>query len=978
VKPERWRQIESLYNKAMELDAVQRTAFLREACGGDEDLQRDIEELLEEEPQGSFLEKPALREIAQEFAATAAPSWIGRQIGNYEFLSLAGAGGMGEVYRARDIKLKREVAVKILSEEFSRDPERVSRFQREAQLLATLNHPHIASIYNLEEADGRRFLILELVEGETVADRLKRGPVPLEEALTIALQIAEALEAAHEKNVIHRDLKPANIKVTAEGTVKVLDFGLAKTLAHEPTAEDIGDPPTNISIAATRKGVILGTAAYMSPEQATGKAVDRRTDIWAFGVVLYELLTGKPPFQGEDLTEILTAVLTGEPAHDALPAKTPAGIRNLLRRCLEKNLKRRVQHMGEARIVIQDALSGATPADPVAAPPKGRERLAWAAACVLMLTTVTFAIGFVLRAPKPSPPMHLSAEIGADESLYTNYGASAILSPDGTRLAFVASGADQKRRIYVRTLDALNATTLSGTENARNPFFSPDGQWLGFFADGKLKKVSMESGAAVVLCDAPDDRGGSWGEDGAIVFTANQTVGLSKVSKEGGLPEPLTTLDLQTGEGTHRWPQILPGGKAVLFTSNARTNNYVDSEIVVYSMASRQRKTVLRGGFYARYLRSGHIVYAHEGTLLAVPFDLQQLEVTGEPAPVLEGLVSNTGPGGAQFSFSETGNLAYVAGRAGPQNVSIDWMDRGGKLTPLRETPDNYLNPKFSPDGKRLALDISDGTRRDIWVYEWEHDNMKRLTLGGEINEYPVWTPDGQRIVYTTEEKDGAYKRYTLWWIRADGAGMAQRLAESKSQQYTPSWHPDGKVLAFRQNNADTGWDIMTLSIEGDEKSGWKPGEPKPFINGAFDERSPAFSPDGRWLAYMSNELGSYDLYVRAFPGPGGKWQISTGVSYPKWSRNGMELFYGSAGGKLMMVTYTASGDIFRFDKPQLWSPSPFTERAGNNDSFDIHPDGKRVAVLKASGIDQPPAYNKVSFILNFFDELRHKLPGKN
>ena len=842
----------------------------------------------------------------------------------------------------------------------------------------SLNHPNIAAIYDLEEENGSRFLILEFVDGQTLADRLRRGPIPVEEALKIALQIAEALEAAHEKNVIHRDLKPANIKITGEGAVKVLDFGLAKALADERTAEDIGNSPTP-SMAVMSSGVILGTAAYMSPEQATRKAVDRRADIWAFGAVLYELLTGKQAFQGEDVTEILTAVVTKEPAHDALPAKTPAAIRNLLRPCLEKNLKRRLQHMGEARILIEDAVSGAEPAGLAGVPRNGRERLARAAAAVLLLTTIVFAIGFMRRAPKPPPVMRLSTDAGVDGRLYTGFGASAILSPDGTRLALVAGGADQKRHISVRSLDALQATTLSGTENARNPFFSPNGEWLGFFADGKLKKISLQGGAAVVLCDAPDDRGGSWGEDGAIVFTPNQTRGLSKVSSAGGMPEPLATLDTQVGEGTHRWPQMLPGGKAVLFTSNARTNNYEDSEIVVYSMASRQRKTVLREGFYARYLPSGQIAYVHEGTLLAVPFDLQRLEVTGQPASILEGVVTAPGPGGAQFSFSQTGNLAYVAGRAGRQNVSIHWMDRGGKLTALRETPGDYSNPAFSPDGKRLALDILDGARRDIWVYEWERDNIKRLTFAGESNGYPVWTPDGERIVYSSQEKDGAHNLYTLWLIRADGAGNAQRLAESRSLQYAPSWRPDGKVLAFRQSNADTGWDIMTLTIEGDEKSGRKPGEPKPFINSASDERNPTFSPDGRWLAYVSNELGSYDVYVRPFPGPGGQWQISTGGGdYPKWSPNGKELFYQTADGKMIMVaTYTVSRDTFRFDKPQLWSPVQFDDRSIAY-SFDIHPDGKRFAVLKATGKGQPPEWNKVSFIFNFFDELRAKLPGKN
>jgi len=579
-----------------------------------------------------------------------------------------------------------------------------------------------------------------------------------------------------------------------------------------------------------------------------------------------------------------------------------------------------------------------------------------------------------VRTPKPPQPMHLSAEIGADASLdTTSNGASALLSPDGTRLALVAIGSDQKPRIYVRSLDQLQATALSGTEGAGDPFFSPDGQWIGFFAEGKLKKISVQGGAAVTLCDAPFDMGGSWGDDGTIVFTPN-IAALSKISSAGGTPQTLTTLDKQVGEVTHRWPQVLPGGKAVLFTSSTGVAgaSFEDAEIVVYSMTSGQRKTVQRGGFYARYLPSRHIVYMHEGTLFAVPFDLKRLEVTGQPAPILEGMVANSGTGGAQFSFSDTGNLVYVAGGGGSQNVSIDWMDREGKFTPLRETPGNYLNPALSPEGKRLALEIFDGKRGDIWVYEWERDTLTRLTFGGEANVFPVWTPDGQRIVYSSQEKGG---EYSLWWIRADGAGDAQRLAESKNNQFVGSWRPDGKVLAFFQLNPGTNFDIMTLPIEGNEKSGWKPGESKPFVNSAFNEAEPTFSPDGRWLAYASNESGSFEVYVRPFPSGDGKWQISTGGGlFSKWSRNGKELFYRTKDSKIMMVTYTASGDSFRADKPQLWSPGQFTDR-GANLNFDLHPDGKRFAVLKAPGTEQAAAVNKVSFIFNFFDEIRRKLP---
>jgi Tol biopolymer transport system component len=903
----------------------------------------------------------------------------GTKLGSYEITAAIGAGGMGEVYQAHDTKLGRDVAIKVLPEAFAHDAERLARFQREAKMLASLNHPNIATIYGLEQSNGTSYLVMELVAGETLAERIKReGTLPVEEALKVAIQIAEALEAAHEKGIIHRDLKPANVKLTPEGKVKVLDFGLAKAFAGDVADSNPSQSPT-LSAVATMQGVLLGTAAYMSPEQARGKAVDKRTDIWAFGCVLYELLTGKQAFAGDDITDILAAVVRAEPDWQALPSATPVKIRDLIRRCLRKDKTLRLQAAGDARIEIHEALTAPVPAEPVAAQRRNRERVAWAAAAALVLTSIAFAIGFVLRAPKPREPMQavrLSAEIGVDANLYTDYGAAAILSPDSTRLAFAATGSDRKRRIYVRLIDQLQATALSGTENAGDPFFSPDSQWIGFFADSKLKKISVQGGAAVTLCDAPSDRGGSWGDDGTIAFAPNNQVALSKVSSAGGMPQPLTTLDQQAGENTQRWPQVLPGGKAVLFTSNTvggTTAGFEDSDIVVYSMASGQRKVVQRGGFYARYLPSGHVVYMHEGSLFAVPFDLKQLEVTGQPTPILEGVVTAPIFGGAQFSFSDTGNLAYVAGGSGRRNLSIYWMDHEGKFTPLRETPGDYLNPAFSPDGKRLALDINEGKRRDIWVYESERGTLVRLTFAGEANGAPVWTPDGQRIVYSSLEKGGVYN---LWWIRANGAGDAQRLTESKRPQFAASWRPDGKVLAFFQLNPSTSADIMTLPIEGDEKSGWTPGEPKPFVSSAFDERGPAFSPDGRWLAYQSNESGSLEVYVRPFPGPGGKWQISTGGGLlPKWSRNGKELFYRTLDSEIMAVTYTASGDSFRADKPQLWSPGQFTDRGLGVYNFDLHPDGKRFAVLKAPGTEQAAAVNKVSFIFNFFDELRRRVP---
>jgi len=902
----------------------------------------------------------------------------GTRLGPYEITSPLGAGGMGVVYRARDTRLERTVAIKVLPAHLSSDPALRQRFEREAKIVSSLNHPHICVLHDIGQQDGIDFLVMEYLEGETLATRLLKGPLPLDKLLQYATEIADALDKAHRSGVVHRDVKPGNIMLTASGT-KLLDFGLAKAAAPVSSGVTLSASAMR-SAPLTLEGTIVGTFHYMSPEQVEGKEdLDGRSDIFSFGAVLYEMVTGRRAFQGKSMLSVASAVLEKDPEPiSTLQPMTPPALERAVRRCLAKDPEDRWQAARDLELELKwiaeaGSQVGASAGAPSASPARGgRERLAWAAAAMLALIAIALSVVLVLRAPKPSQAMRLSADIGADASLSTAFGASAILSPDGMRLAFVASGADQRRRIYVRSLDQLQAAALSGTENARNPFFSPDGQWIGFFVDGKLKKIAIHGGAAVTICDAIDDRGGSWGDDGTIVFTPNNPGALSRVSSAGGTPQPLTTLDRQAGEITHRWPQVLPGGQSVLLTSGTNVGNFEGAEIVVYSMASGQRKTVQRGGFHARYLPSGHLVYMHEGTLFGAPFDLGRLEMIGQPAPILEGVASAPNTGAAQFAFSDSGSLVYVAGGGGVQNVSIYWMDREGKLTPLRETPGDYGSPVFSPDGKRLALEISDGTRRDIWVYEWERDTTTRMTFAGDDNSYPVWTPDGRRIVYSSQERG----TLNLWWISADGAGNAQRLTESRGTPRAHSWRPDGRVLAFRQLHPDTGWDILTLAIEGNETSGWKPGAPRPFVNGPFSQRESAFSPDGRWLAYMSNESGSDEVYVRPFPGPGGKWQISAaGGTFPKWSRNGTELFYRTQDSTIMVATYTASGDSFRADRPQLWSPGQFADLGAGTYAFDLHPDGKRFAVLKALGTEQAAAVNKVNLIFNFLEELRSKLP---
>ncbi len=885
----------------------------------------------------------------------------GTKLGPYEITGAIGAGGMGEVYQARDTKLGRSVAIKVLPEAFSHDPDRLTRFQREAKMLAALNHPNIATIYGLEESNGTSYLVMELVSGDTLAQRIKRdGAVPVEEALAIAKQITEALEAAHEKGIIHRDLKPANVKVTPEGKVKVLDFGLAKAFEGDGTSEDPSNSPT-LSMAATMQGVILGTAAYMSPEQAKGKAVDKRTDIWAFGCVLYELLTGKQAFHGEDVTDILAAVVRAEPDWTALPANISPSIRVLLQRCLRKDRRQRTPDAATIRIEIEDAIAAPKDSGATQAAPASTSKLLWAAGAVAAATTliaVVMAFGW-WRSTRPveRPLVRLDVDLGPDVSLSSYAGADAILSPDGTRIVYVSQG-----RPFTRRLDQPNATELAGTDGAWAPFFSPEGQWVAFFTAGKLQKISVEGGSAITLCDAPNGFGGSWGEDGNIIAALNSVGGLSRIPSAGGPATPVT--DLQSGENTNRWPQILPGGKAVLFTASAPTGTFDGANIEVISLADHRTKTLVRGGTFGRYLPSGHLVFVNQGTLFAVPFDVDRLEVHGTPAPVLDQVSYNAAQGSAQLDFSQNGTLIYRSGGAGGGLLTVAWLDATGKTQPLLAKPGNYRRPSLSPDGQRLALES--GT--DIWVYDWQRDTMTRLTFTGNAYD-PLWSPDGRYIAFLTVEEG-------MDVIRSDGSSKLQPLTQSKNLQVPWSFTPDGKRLAFFQQDSKTAFDLWTMPLESDS-AGLRAGKPEVFLQTPADERYPSFSPDGRWIAYVSDESGTYQVYVRAFPDKGGKWQISnSGGAYPMWSRNGHELFFETLDNHIMVAAYTEKGDSFVADKPRAWSEKQIGGIVNNVKNVDLAPDDKRiVALMPVETAEGQKAQNQVIFLENFFDELRRKVP---
>jgi eukaryotic-like serine/threonine-protein kinase len=888
----------------------------------------------------------------------------GTWLGSYEVVAQIGAGGMGEVYRARDSKLARDVAIKVLPANLVNDPERLSRFQREARMLAALNHANIATIYGLEQSGGVTCLVMELVPGESLADRVKAGPLPIEEALKIAVQIAEALEAAHEKSIIHRDLKPANVKVTPEGKVKVLDFGLAKAYAGNAASDDPSNSPT-LSAAATMQGVILGTAAYMSPEQARGKVCDKRTDIWAFGCVLYELLTAKQAFHGEATTEILAAVLRGEPDWQALPETVPSIIHALLRRCLKKDLNKRARDVGDVRIEMEEALAAPAIAEAVsptkANPAFGRRVLILSAGALLLVAVIASLATWNLKpapAPAAQPVTRTVINLPPGQQLAgLENGPAVALSPDGTHLAYVARlGGSQQ--LYLRAMDSLDARSIPGTDGAVNPFFSPDGQWVGFFAGGKLMKVSMNGGAALSLGDAAFPRGASWSSHGMIAFVPTNVSVLRQMSDAGGAPESLTRLE--KGEFSHRWPEFLPGGNAMFFVAGLTATNWNYAKVVVQSVGTRERVDLVQGGTQPQYSPSGHLVYAQGGNLMAVPFDPQRLAVSGTAAPVVEGVLQSPITGDAQYSISATGSLVYVSGGIQSVQSRLVWVNRNGAEQLVAAPARAYMFPRFAPDGRRVAVGITEqGTQN--WLYDLSRDTLTRLTFEGKANLNPVWTPDGKRVAFNSD-KEGPPN---LFWQLADGSGGLERLTTSQFTQAPSSWSPDGQLLAFIEVKPTTGVDIMVLRL-GDRKV-------QPFLQTPFNETSPRFSPDGRWLAYISDESGRFEVYVQPYPGPGGKWQISTdGGTEPLWNPNGRELFYRS-GDKIIAVEIITQPS-FSAGKSRVLFGGPYQPTPATLTNYDVSPDGQRFLMLKPSEQAQA-APTQINVVLNWSEELKRRVP---
>ena len=893
----------------------------------------------------------------------------GDRLGPYTIVGPLGSGGMGEVYRAHDPRLARDVALKLLPPAFAQDTDRLSRFQREAQVLASLNHQNIGAIHGIEDAAGTRALVLELVEGPTLADRIAQGAIPLDEALGIARQIADALEAAHECGIIHRDLKPSNIKLRPDGTAKVLDFGLAKPTDPTSSASALSMSPTITSPAMTMAGVILGTAAYMSPEQAKGKPVDQRADVWAFGCVLYEMLTGQRPFAGEDVSDTLAFVLTKEPNWNALPAISP-GLRVVLQRCLAKDPKQRIRSMGDVRLAIDGSFEIPYAVQKHIGETASGRRTLWVAAIIMCSILSALIARLSVRAPSITPLQRMSIVLPADAPVrMTSQQSGLAVSPDGMRIVYVANVKGMPI-LYLRRLDQKDVVRLPGTEGASRPFFSPDGEWIAFFADRQIKKIAVAGGAPLTVCSTGAVTfGGSWNSNDSIVFSATPQSAtptapglearLFRVSSAGGTPERLNP--------QFQEPAVLPhwllGGEAVLFTTGRSARS-----VAVLSLASGLVTTVIeQAGTGVKYVKSGHIIYSLGGTIMAVPFQANRLEVTGSPVPI------DQVPASSFFDVSENGTFVFGGSNPSDQGAerSLIWVDRQGGITSAVDEARGYRYPSLSPKGSHVAIGIGD----DISVIDLERRTATSLTredriplshfrLAGAPVPITAWSSDGTRVTFSSMS---ASADYALEWTKADGTGGREVLLKSQRFGQPGSWSSDGKYLAFYQIAGSGGRDLFVLT------SG---GEPVPFLATRFEEAGPRFSPDGRWIAYVSNASGRDEVYVRAFPTSDAQQMISTdGGTEPVWSRNGRELFYRN-GNLFMSVPVRATSPI-KFGKPMKLFDGQFMVSGDGSRSatYDVSLDDQKFLMI-ADDTDSNAA-GHLSVVLNWFEQLKQRASAR-
>jgi eukaryotic-like serine/threonine-protein kinase len=900
----------------------------------------------------------------------------GTRLGPYEILSPLGAGGMGKVWRAHDAKLKRDVAIKVLPETLAADPERLTRFEREARTLAALNHPHIAQVYGFEDSAAACALVMELVPGESLATRLARGPVPLREALELARQVAEGLEAAHEQGIVHRDLKPANLQLTPAGVVKILDFGLAKAVAPvaaDATTELTSGPTLTSPAQMTQAGVVLGTAPYMSPEQARGLSVDTRTDVWAFGAVLYELLTGARAFPGPTITDILAQILERDPDWTRLPATLPVAVRTLLQRCLKKDPRRRLHDIADARLDLEDALAeGVSTTMAVPHQPQAGKPLLAGLATGLVIGAIALGIWTWRSAAPAAPPRvaRFTIDLPPGQRIVPNWNTHFTFSRDSKTLLYLANAVTGIVGLHERRLDEVESRLLPDGQGLGNPIYSPDGRWLAAVDRNKalLVKIPLGGGAPLPITPVEMAFQGDWGSDGYLYWT-NQLIGaVIRTPENGGKNEPVTELDVARQERTHRYAKLLPGGKALIFTvGSGGVDSYDDARIDAFDLATKKRKPIVQGGTSPRYSPSGHIVYARSGSLYAVPFDTARLEATGMPVKVLDGVLMSINIGSAYFDISPAGDLAYAAGPKENGERTLQWVDRQGKTAQLPLPARSYLNPRISPDGKQLAVEV-EGVNHDFYVYDFDRAVATNMTNDG-LSHAPIWTPDGKHIAYRSW-KGG---KMTLWWMPSDRSAEPERLlTKLDGWQQAVSFSPDGKNLVFDQMGVERRSAVWVLPMEGDR-------EPHPFAATAFPVGAGKFSPDGKWMVYCSMESGKAEIHVQPWPGPGSKIQISSeGGMDPVWRRDGKEIFYRN--GTKMMAVAVSTQPAFQAGRPQLlwegdymFGPSSGCGLKGTTTtSYDVSPDGRRFLMIRET--DQKMYATKIVVVLNWVEELKRKM----
>ena len=938
--PARWPRVKEIFHSALVRPPHERADFLREACEGNLALRRDVESLLSAHAEaGDFAERPAIDAAAYTVIAGAALA-PGFQLGPYRIIGPLDAGGMGEVYRARDVRLGREVAVKVLPTALSGEAERIARLQREARLLAALNHPHIATIHGLEVAAGVHAVVMELIEGPTLADRLSAGPLPLKVALEIARQIADALDAAHEKGIIHRDLKPGNIKLTADaGTVKVLDFGLAKALAQEAGTGGISGVD-----ALTREGVVAGTPAYMSPEQAQGQRVDERSDVWAFGCVLYEMLTARPAFGRPTLAETVAAVLEHDPDWQRLPAHVPDGIRRLLRRCLDKDPRRRLHHIADARIEIEDAARGSAATE--SAPTidsRRRERVLGVSTGVLALALAAALGALLLRSP--SEPSEL--RVVEITTPWTADPFSFAISPDGRRLAFVADRGGQPA-LWVRSLGAANAQALPGTEGARRPFWSRDSRSIAFFAGTELKRINVATGSAQLVTHAPAAMAGAWGADGTILFSSAVEPSLRRVNTAGGTVDAATSA--VAGSTGGRYPQFLPGGRRFLFfMAGPETVRGVYLGSLDKSDVTRLQRSDTQGS----YVEPGFLLFVRQGTFFAQRLDLSRGTVSGEPITIADSVAFDPISGAGAFSASDAGVLAYRSGLSSA--TRLEWFDRSGNALGILGPPAQagLSDLRLSGDGHRVAAERTIQNETALWLLD--STRQVRLTRApeGRITRFPVWSPDGRRVAFASIGTTSV----TLS-VKPSGGGEEEVLLASPEMKLLCDWSPDGRFLLYYTPDPKTGPDLWVLPLET--------RKPSLFLKTDASEVWGQFSPDGAWVAYQSNDSGRFEIYVRPFPGPGEQYPISTtGGVYPRWSRDGKELYYLAPDGGLMAVPIRAASTTITAGTPTLLFK---TRKVGaglnviaSGHQYDVAPDGRFLINVEAESSVAP-----ITLLLNW------------